>query len=299
MNINSQLKLIKPLKSPFNLIRIGRNKDGSYLIPDDLKGIKACFSPGVCNTKDFEDILAKRYKIKSYMCDFSSDIFKFKTPLIQNMQFFEKKWLDINEREDSISLENWVNKYISDSSLDLILQMDIEGAEYRNLLSTSKSILNRFRILVIEFHDFSELLINKTNNKVKLLINKLNETHICVHAHPNNCCGEIIDKYSGINIPNVIELSFLRKDRFLNQKIKINNQIPNQKDVTANSRFKRPLHLNKYWFAPKKRNFKSKLKIMKDYFYWILYGPIYGIYGMLPSKLKNRIRPFLKKLITF
>ena len=77
-----------------------------------------------------------------------------------------------------------------------MLQMDIEGAEYRNLLSTSKYILKRFRILVIEFHDFSELLINKKNNKVKLLINKLNETHICVHAHPNNCCGEIIDKYS-------------------------------------------------------------------------------------------------------
>ena len=33
-----------------------------------------------------------------------------------------------------------------------ILQIDIEGAEYRNLLITDSITLNRFRIIVIELH---------------------------------------------------------------------------------------------------------------------------------------------------
>ena len=46
------------------------------------------------------------------MCDFSSDLNKFKTNLIENMQFFDKKWLDIYDNENSFSLEQWVSKYI-------------------------------------------------------------------------------------------------------------------------------------------------------------------------------------------
>ena len=69
-----------PKPSPCELIRIGGNSDGAYLVPDDLEGVQACFSPGVCNFKKFEDELATRFGIKSYMCDFSSDVEKFSQP---------------------------------------------------------------------------------------------------------------------------------------------------------------------------------------------------------------------------
>ena len=84
------------------------------------------------------------------MCDFSSDLEKFKTPLIEGMQTFKKKWLDIDGDEDSISLEEWVKELSPDACNDLILQIDIEGAEYRNLLAADTSTLNRFRIIIIE-----------------------------------------------------------------------------------------------------------------------------------------------------
>ena len=110
--MKSSVTLLKPYISPYKLIRIGGNRDGSYLVPNDLKNIKACFSPGVANVKDFEDELAEKYKIKSYMCDFSSDLKNFKTGLIDNMQFFEKKWLDITNEENTISLDKWVNIFL-------------------------------------------------------------------------------------------------------------------------------------------------------------------------------------------
>ena len=51
-----------------NLIRLGNEGDGGYLIPDDLNGIEACFSPGVADNVNFEKALAER-KIPSYLLD--------------------------------------------------------------------------------------------------------------------------------------------------------------------------------------------------------------------------------------
>ena len=74
-------EFLKPKASKTPLIRIGGDRDGSYLVPDDLDGIAACFSPGVNRIKYFEDFLADRYGIESHMCDFSCDVEEFTTPL--------------------------------------------------------------------------------------------------------------------------------------------------------------------------------------------------------------------------
>ena len=101
-------ELLKPNATKTPLIRIGGDKDGSYLVPDDLDGIAACFSPGVSRIKYFEDFLADRYGIQSHMCDFSSDVAELSTPLKPGMQTFLKKWLDVSPGEDNISLEDWI-----------------------------------------------------------------------------------------------------------------------------------------------------------------------------------------------
>ena len=51
-------------------------------------------APGVNNFKNFEDNLTKEHGIKCHMCDFSSNQENFRTPLIEGMQTFKKKWLD-------------------------------------------------------------------------------------------------------------------------------------------------------------------------------------------------------------
>ena len=149
-------ELLKPKASKTPLIRIGGDIDGSYLVPDDLDGIAACFSPGVNRIKYFEDFLADRYGIQSHMCDFTCDVEELKTPLKPGMQTFIKKWLDVSPSEDSISLEDWLRD--RDSQGDLLLQMDIEGAEYRNILATSEGTLARFRVIVLEVHGLGKML---------------------------------------------------------------------------------------------------------------------------------------------
>jgi hypothetical protein len=244
MSENIWINQIRPKPMPFDLIRIGNGKDGSYLIPDDLKDIEACFSPGVDNYKYFEDYLALNYGIKSHMCDYSSDVHRFSTVLIPGMQTFEKKWLDIGG-EDSISLGDWVGKYSPNSESDLLLQMDIEGAEFRNINSIEGALLERFRIIVIEVHGFSRLLQN-TPNEVHLLIQKLSLFHDVVHAAANNCCGESVDVDSGINLPNVIELTFLRRDRIsIGYGFMRYPKLPHPLDI--NNTVNRPIFLNNSW----------------------------------------------------
>ena len=194
------------------LIRIGGKGDGAYLLPDDLFGISACFSPGVDVTSTFEEELAERYDIKSYMADFSVD-----KPPIENKRFhFEKKFLGNKNDEKFIRLEDWVKDNINDNS-DLILQMDIEGAEYEVIIDTPSDIFKKFRIMAIEFHCLDMIFNNNSFKMVEAVFDKLCNDFTVVHIHPNNS-RPIINKNS-INIPELLEFTFLRNDRVeLNDK---------------------------------------------------------------------------------
>ena len=261
------INVMVPKPSPYSLRRIGGDSDGAYLVPDDLDGVQACFSPGVFNFKDFEDELASRYGIRSYMCDFSSDIEKFATPMISGMQVFDKKWLDVSGDLNSFTLDEWVSLYEPDASSDLILQMDIEGAEYKNLLHASRQTLNRFRIIVVEMHGL-HAFTNRREAEQGLIptLTKLNSTHVCVHAHPNNCCGDFFYKGAGMKIPHVIELTFLRKDRFCRKGARlIEPSLPHPRDIKQNVDCFPPLYLDKNWSY-------KKVAWMRRLLFWISYG---------------------------
>jgi FkbM family methyltransferase len=255
-------KLLRPKPSAHPLMRIGGNRDGSYLVPDDLRGITACFSPGVNNFKYFEDFLVENYDIDCHMCDFSSDVSEFKTPLIEGKQTFLKKWLDNNSDADSISLDAWVKEKAPDG--DLLLQIDIEGAEYRNLLSVSDEVLSRFRIIVIEVHDmFAIGNPGILRDVLAPFFRRLHSFFNVVHAHPNNCCGEFNIPGTEVSIPNVLELTYLRKDRVAETSYP--SLIPHPLDVSRNVPQLPPMFLGENWLDGP-RAVESKLKMLEDRF---------------------------------
>src|SRR5687768_8728360 len=116
------IRALRPVNCGKNLIRIGGNAAGGYLIPDDLDGIEYCFSPGVSSVADFESHLAN-LRIKSFMTDYSVD-----APPVNNPSFiFDKKFLGANDSDTFTTLLSWKEKYLKNYSQDLILQMDVEG----------------------------------------------------------------------------------------------------------------------------------------------------------------------------
>lgn len=265
-SITELILIMRPKPSPYKLKRIGGRRDGAYLIPDDLDGIEACFSPGVNNSKKFEDELTDVYGIKCHMCDYSSDVAQFKTPLREGMQTFKKKWLDIDGGIDSISLEDWIEELSPADDRDLLLQMDIEGAEYKNLLNCKDSVLKRFRIIVMEIHGLRALSdVAETEKELGPLLRKLDKNFVCVHAHPNNCCGDFMLCETGFNIPKVHELTFLRRDRFrgINALGSHKPLIPHPLDISFNVTRKPPLFLNEAWCSNGSRDLASKITMAR------------------------------------
>jgi hypothetical protein len=241
-------------------MRIGDNCDGSYLVPEDLSGIAACFSPGVNNFKHFEDTLVDAYGIDSHMCDFSSDVHRFRTPLKEGRQTFQKKWLDVRTEGDNISLDDWIGD--KSPSGDLLLQMDIEGAEFRNLLSASDAALARFRIIVLEVHALeymrSALVLR---NVISPFFKRLAGFYSVIHAHPNNCCGDFVIPGTSIRIPNVLELTYIRKDRL--DPPRYPPLLPHPLDVSRNVQGKPPLFLGEEWLE-NGRPLESRIKMLED-----------------------------------
>ncbi len=204
--IKEVISLLKPVATDKELIRIGGSGDGGYLVPDDLENIRYCFSPGVAETATFEADLAGR-GIKSFLADYSVSA----PPIESDLFAFDKKFLGALNDEVYFTLGSWVDKYVPGAGDDLILQMDIEGSEYEVLCEVDESLLSRFRILLIEFHTLDKLFDRTFLNLFRVAAGKLSRNFHCVHIHPNNDAGSV--KRKDLEIPRLLECTFLRKDR--------------------------------------------------------------------------------------
>ena len=200
------IDLLKPRDVGHELIRIGGEGDGGYLVPDDLEGLVGCFSPGVSTTADFEEMLAARYGIRSYLADYSVD----EPPQVSEMMEFDKKYLGVVNDDVYMRLEDWVDSKVGPEG-DLLLQMDIESSEYPVLVDAAPELLRRFRIIVIEFHALQQMFARRSLNLMQGIFRKLANDFTVAHAHPNN--HRQVYHHAGIEIPVNLEVTLLRNDR--------------------------------------------------------------------------------------
>jgi hypothetical protein len=235
------LQLTVPVGCSRPLIRVGGDGDGAYLLPDHLAGIDACFSPGVADCIELERELAELHGITCFLCDGSVD--GEGLDLVPGLHHFQRRWLGSHDNETTLSLDAWVLGSTHHDSRDLLLQMDIEGAEYSCLLAASDSVLARFRIVVIELHWLARLASARfLNSRFLPVLRKLQRHFDCVHAHANNCCGTTT--LCGVEVPNVIELSFYRRE--FNQPPLQPPRLPHPLDV-LNVSANPPLPLGAPW----------------------------------------------------
>ena len=159
------------------------------------------------NSSEFE-VACANLGMKVYMADFSVN-----GPATAHKNFnFIKKYVGATTSEQFMTLNDWVNQSGVSPDTDLVLQMDIEGFEYETLLSTPDDLMKRFRIIVIEFHRLHHLWSRPFFRLASAAFTKILQTHSCVHLHPNNCRSSFY--MNDIEIPRVMEFTFLRNDRF-------------------------------------------------------------------------------------
>jgi hypothetical protein len=237
--LRALLRALRPLDPGIPLIRVGPENDGGYLVPDDLDGIRHVFSPGVSTESGFEAQLADR-GMQVFLADYSVD-----APAVAHPGFvFDKRFVGCTTDDRYITLDDWcAAKLGAGADTELLLQMDIEGAEYETLFAASPRLLGRFRVMVIEFHSLEQLWNEPFFRLASRLFDKLLATHAVVHIHPNNCCGSA--KSAGLEIPRIAEFTLLRRDRLRASQWAT---LPHPLD-RPNVKKKKPLLLAPCWYS--------------------------------------------------
>ncbi len=235
-DISKILKRLLPYKTGFDLIRLGNDNDGGYLVPDDLSNISRNYSAGVGDLTKFEEDLEEKYSIPSSMVDFND----VDPKLLPKKSKFIKKKIGISSYEENLSINDWLDN----ESGEIILKMDIEGDEYLTLSSMSDKNLKKIRILVIEIHDLRHLRnysFFKTFEKVLLKLN--NFFYVC-HLHINNVSK--VKDIGGYSVPDMLEVTLIKKNRvknFTNQFASIPHKL-DQKTVLK----QKEIFLDKKWY---------------------------------------------------
>jgi len=248
-------KILLPLflkpKKETDLIKIGSNEDGGYVIPkESIKKTDILYSFGLETNWNFEEEFYNAAKCKIFVYDHSVN---WKTFLLSGLKspktifnyfkyrnFFGnknvhhiKKMIHPAESYKLSSTNNTnnpyeltdINKIIDKTSNEsLFFKIDIEGSEYR-ILDQLVKYSSKINTLVIEFHD-CDLNFDKIKNFIDNIDLEL------VHLHVNNWSF-----LSSNGFPGAIELTFSHKDfnRDLTDK---NKEYPTSLDEPNNPLYK-------------------------------------------------------------
>ncbi len=188
-------RLLTIYQIPNTLIRIGPNSDGGYVIADDLK-YDLFISCGIAADINFEVKFLDAHKNLKCLA-FDNTISSF--PKNRKSIEWVKKNIGYLNTKVITNLKEEIKNYDN-----IFLKMDIEGSEFNWIDSMTNSDLMKFSQIVLEVHWPFD------NYRCKML-EKLTETHYCIHVHGNN--------YGPKNIP-----SNLPYDRSEDGCIKIRHQ---------------------------------------------------------------------------
>jgi hypothetical protein len=223
----------------FDLVRLGGNHDGGYLIDKKTLQLSKCLiSFGIGTNFEFEKDFYKLENKKIYCYDYSiypnfvknisfyffsglinfrnlkKLIYSFKIFLNfvifinkKNVFFFSKKVQSRVIKKNSINLRRIIS---SISNFPVLLKVDIEGDEY-DILADIKKMSHNIEGLIIEFHN-----INNKLKKKKIIDFIKNIPLKIIHIHANNYTEE-----DAFGDPTTIEISFSKNPLIVNKKVRL------------------------------------------------------------------------------
>jgi len=199
-----RLRQLFPLKvsNEVHWKRFGSPGDGGYLLSDDMAKSDICISLGIGDNYSFDLDIAK-YCDRVLMFDHTVSPPENLSP---NM-IFQRIGISAFDSEGFTTIERIVSELPAES--DLLLKIDVEGAEWDVLESLNLETLGRFRQIAAEFHNLHAISDTKHFEKIIVSLSKLSQTHVLANFHINNWASyELI---SGVPFPDVVEVTYLRR----------------------------------------------------------------------------------------
>jgi hypothetical protein len=223
LNLESSVEKIKEYlavrKISTPLIRVGSSNDGGYIMAKQSFIGSFLISGGIETNNDFEIALAEQGAL-GVEIDFSIS----EPPILHsNLNFLPMKIVgDSESGSNAVRIEKLVTDHIQgefrENSMN-ILKLDIEGSEWAAL--NTDIDLSLFSQILLELHYFNRLVEPDFLATAIKVLGKLHKTHVAVSLSGNNCCGFSI--LGGHAVPNVMEVTFVRRDRFEVQEFPIDH----------------------------------------------------------------------------
>jgi hypothetical protein len=203
----SALRHLTPFDvAPYAKIRVGPNGDGGYVLLDNFRPGQTVVSVGI-GASPFFDLAMAHKGLRVYMFDHTIEG-------VENLPdscIFMREGVSGEDKPDALtfSLQSIVNKS-NPFTYNMILKMDIEGAEWEVLSAVSRDLLMRFEQLTFEFHGLHSICSGPWGERIVQVLEKINHDFTLFHVHANNYAE--IQIVAGFPICQVLEVSYVRSD---------------------------------------------------------------------------------------
>ncbi len=189
-------------------IRMGGRHDGGYVMLDDLSGIKGAYSLGIGPNVDWDMAIAER-GVPVYQYDHTVS----QSPMHHKLFTFQPWRIGTHHDPDAqvVSLPSLICLNHHEDT-DLILKIDIDGAEWDVFAQIDPDQLKVFRQILVEFHALDCVVDTNWRNQALTALVHLSRHHQVVHVHGNNLARILVA--DDVRIPETLEVTFVRRDSY-------------------------------------------------------------------------------------
>lgn len=207
-SIASLLHLLTPWDvAPHGKIKYGNPYgDGGYVMLKSLRPGQVVYSFGIGRNPAFDlDLAGRGHEV--YMFDHTIEAL---TVEHGNFRFYREGIGPADEGETRThSLEHYMTRF-GHTRDDMILKIDVEGAEWDSINAVPDARLRQFEQIVLEFHRLHLIEDVRLRGTVAGALEKLNRHFTLHHVHANNFAD--IATCGGLAVCPVIEASYVRTD---------------------------------------------------------------------------------------
>ena len=189
------------------LVRTGCEHDGGYILLDDFHAGDIAYSFGISTDVSWDkDMAGRGYDV--FMYDHTIDALPEENPRFH----WEKHGIADGHTQDSRlkTLDELIKANHHEDRHNMILKMDVEGAEWGFFEQVSSETLSQFSQMTFEVH---EIIKHPNPEFVLSALRKINQTHQLIHIHANNYSGLYI-AFGDKIFCNVLELSYVLRSKY-------------------------------------------------------------------------------------
>jgi hypothetical protein len=205
----SYFEMLQPVAlANCELERFGEPNDGGYLMCGNLlAGVRAGYSYGISGYDGWGCDVSTKFKVTVH----EYDCFDTTEPECPKgaLKFHAECVGDKPETQEGRVFDTMANQFAKngDSSKQIVLKIDVEGAEWDSFLSAPDDFFEKIDQLVVEFHGVGDER-NGTQEQKMLVVQKLERFFEVAHIHFNNAtCSAGYEPFPSW----VYEVLFVRK----------------------------------------------------------------------------------------